>query len=283
VSTREAIAVVDDTEDMRAALRRALERAGYPVAEEARGADALRIAVEPELLRAAVRALRTCDQFLSITSHDIRGLLQALRLTLDVQLLRARDPDFDREAMVRTICRSIADVQQMSKLVDDILDRSRLHEGKLALRPQQTDLAALVGDTVQRFAEEAATSRSPIQLDAQVPVIGGFDPVRVDQIVANLLSNAMKFGAGKPIAVSVHRAGDAARITVSDRGPGIADADRDHVFERFDRGTATDAAGYGLGLWIVRELARLHGGGVTLESTAGRGATFTVTLPLAPR
>ncbi len=298
MSAREPIDIVDDTEGTRLALRRTLERAGYPLAEEQREAEGLRIAVEPELLRATIRALlrsraaeraakralKTCDEFLSITSHDIRGLLQALRLTLDVQLLRARDPDIDREAMVRSIRRCVADVQQMSKLVDDILDRSQIQQGKLTLRLQETDLAALADATVQRSAEEAARSGTPIQVDAPAPVIGRFDPVRIDQIVANLLSNAMKYGAGKPIGVSVRRLGEAARITVSDRGPGISDHEREHVFERFDRGAAPDAsAGYGLGLWIVRELARLHGGTVALESAAGCGATFTVTLPLAPR
>jgi signal transduction histidine kinase len=350
VFARETIAVVDDTESMRLALRRTLESAGYPVVEGACGADALRIAlshpallvldvhmpdmlgpevvrrlqedprtrsvpvlqlsdgsdgadraeahpIEPELLRATIRALlrsraaeraaeralQTRDEFLSITSHDIRGLLHALRLTLDLQLLRAQDPSFDREAMVATIRRSMANVQRMSKLVEDILDRSQLQEGKLTLHLQEADLVALVRDTVQRSAEEAAVAGTPIEVHAPGPVIGWFDPFRVDQIVANLLSNAMKYGARKPITISVHSPGEFAHVRVEDRGPGIADGEHDQVFERFERcGAADRSGGYGLGLWIVRELARLHGGAVTLQSAPGGGASFTVTLPLGP-
>lgn len=360
MSAPETIAVVDDTEGTRLALRRTLERAGYKVVEGACGADALRIArsfpalmvidvhmpdmlgpqvvhrirsdaetrsipilhlsasftdesdrafglqsgadayltepVEPELLlatihallrtraaeRVAERALQTRDEFLSITSHDIRGLLQALRLTLDVQLLRAQDRNFEREAMVRAIQRSVGDVQQMSRLVEDLLDRSQLQAGKLTLHLEEVDLVALVQETVQRASNEAKASGAAIELDAPEPVNGRFDRIRVDQIVANLLSNAMKYGGRKPIAITVRRSGDSATITVTDQGPGIAEAHQRQVFDRFERGAAAERSGsYGLGLWIVRELARLHGGEVTLESASAKGTSFTVTLPLS--
>jgi signal transduction histidine kinase len=361
VLASETIAVVDDTEGTRLALRRTLERAGYGVVEGACGADALRLAreqpslmvidvhmpdllgpevvsrlkgdpetrsipilqlsasfteeadrafglmsgadayltepVEPELLlatihallrsraaeRVAERALQTRDEFLSITSHDIRSLLHALRLTLDVQLLRAQDRNFEREAMVRAIQRSVSDVQQMSRLVEDLLDRSQLQAGKLMLHLRQLDLVQLVKDSVQRAADEIKKLGTSVQLEAPEPVIGMFDAIRVDQIVSNLLSNAIKYASRKPIVVSVQRTGETAQITVTDRGPGIPQAEQEHVFERFERGAASDRSGsYGLGLWIVRELARLHGGNVTLESTPGQGASFTVTLPLSP-
>jgi signal transduction histidine kinase len=259
------------------------------------GADAyLTEPVEPELLiatiqallrarsaeRVAERALQTRDEFLSITSHDIRGLLQALRLTLDVQLLRAQDRNFERDAMVRAIRRSVGDVQQMTRLVEDLLDRTQFEAGKLMLHLQETDLVALVRDSVQRCRGEAAPGESAPELDATEPVVGMFDPVRIDQVVTNLLSNAMKYGAGKPTRIAVRRVGEKAVISVSDQGPGIQPQEREHVFQRFERGIRTDRTGYGLGLWIVRELVRLHGGEVTVESSPGKGATFQVTLPL---
>jgi two-component system, sensor histidine kinase and response regulator len=359
VSTSEWIAVVDDTEGTRLALRRTLEKAGYTVVEGACGTDALRLArerpslmvidvhmpdimgpevvhrikndpetrsipilqlsasytedsdrafglqsgadayltepVETELLlatihallrsraaeRVAERALQTRDEFLSITSHDIRSLLQALRLTLDVQLLRAQDRNFEREAMVRAIQRSVSDVQQMSRLVEDLLDRSQLEAGKLALHLQESDLVALVKETVQRSSDEARRAGSTVTVEASGPVVGRFDAIRVDQIISNLLSNAIKYGPRKPIRVSVQKVGESAEITVTDRGPGIPPAQQDQIFERFERGTASERTGsYGLGLWIVRELARLHGGNVTLQSSPGQGASFIVTLPL---
>ena len=357
----ETIAVVDDTEGTRLALRRTLERAGYDVIEGACGADALRIArdrppslmvldvhmpdlmgpdvvkrlkadpvtrtipilhlsasftedsdrafgldsgadayltepVEPELLlatihallrsraaeRVAERALQTRDEFLSITSHDIRGLLQALRLTLDVQLLRAQDRNFQPEGMVRTIRRSVSDVQQMTRLVEDLLDRSQLQAGKLLLRLEDLDIAALVRDIVQRATDEATAVGSTLVFDAPLPVPGKFDPVRITQVVANLLSNAIKYGAGKPVTVSVRKSDGTVRISVADGGPGITATEQEHVFERFERGAASERAGsYGLGLWIVRELVRLHGGTVRIHSNPGEGATFTVILPVS--
>ncbi|HZR11435.1 MAG TPA: hybrid sensor histidine kinase/response regulator [Myxococcales bacterium] len=262
------------------------------------GADAyLTEPVEPELLiatiqallrarsaeRVAERALQTRDEFLSITSHDIRGLLHALRLTLDVQLLRAQDRNFERDAMVRAIRRSVADVQQMTRLVEDLLDRTQFEAGKLILHLRETDLVELVRGCVQRSRGEAAPGESTPELDADGPVVGMFDPVRIDQVVSNLLTNAMKYGAGKPTRISVRREGESAVITVRDQGPGLQPGEREHVFLRFERGVRTDRAGYGLGLWIVRELVRLHGGEVTVESAPGDGATFRVTLPLRPK
>jgi len=263
------------------------------------GADAyLTEPVEPELLlatihallrsraaeRVAERALQTRDEFLSITSHDIRGLLHALRLTLDVQLLRAQERNFDRDNMVKTIRRSVADVQQMSRLVEDLLDRSQLQAGKLHLELKELDLVAVLQDTINRIRGEAEAAGCPIVLDAPAPVRGRFDPIRVDQVVTNLLSNAIKYGAGKPIRVSVRTAEPAARIAVTDEGPGIPKGDHERIFQRFERAAASERAGsYGLGLWIVRELVRLHGGTVAVDSEPGKGATFVVTLPLRPR
>ena len=261
------------------------------------GADAyLTEPVEPELLlatihallrsraaeRVAERALQTRDEFLSITSHEIRSLLHALRLTLDVQLLRAQDRNFERDGMVKAIGRSVADVQQMSRLVEDLLDRTQLEAGKLTLHLRDADLVALVKETVQRASQEAAKAGSTVAVEAPPSLTARFDPIRVEQIVSNLLSNAIKYGAGKRIRVIVQREGITARVAVVDQGAGIPQAEQQHVFERFERGAAAQRTGsYGLGLWIVRELARLHGGTVTVQSGPGQGSTFTVMLPLS--
>jgi signal transduction histidine kinase len=259
------------------------------------GADAyLTEPVEPELLlatvqallraraaeRVAERALRTRDEFLSMTSHDIRGLLQALRLTLDVQLQRAQDRNFEREAMVRAIRRSVTDVQQMTRLVEDLLDRSQLDAGKVILHLQEIDLVQLVRQGLRRADDEAGAKSSPVELEAPEHVIGRFDPVRVDQVLSNLLSNAVAHGAGKPVRISVREADGWAVLAVTDQGPGIAPAEQEQLFQRFERGTGSERGGYGLGLWIVRQLVQLHGGVVGMRSAPGQGATFEVKLPL---
>jgi signal transduction histidine kinase len=353
------IAVVDDTERTRLALRRTLERNGYAVVEGACGADALRLArenpalmvldghmpdlvapqlvrqlrldpvtrsipilqvsarfsedsdrtsggmadayliepVDPELLLATVRALlrgrsaerlaeralQMRDEFLSVVSHDIRGLLQALRLTLDVQLVRAENGTLDPDVMVRAIRRSIGDVQQMTMLVEDLLDRAQLEAGKLILHPVQADLVDVVAKAVERSASAAPTAGSPIELDAPAPVIATFDRVRIDQVVSNLISNAMKYGGEKPVRVRVRKEGNAARISVTDCGPGIPADRQEQVFEPFERGEGTPAriGSYGLGLFIARRLVQLHGGEILVESNPDTGTTFTVVLPLA--
>jgi signal transduction histidine kinase len=113
-------------------------------------------------------------------------------------------------------------------------------------------------------------------------VPGQFDAVRVGQIVGNLLSNAVKYGAGEPIRVSVRRSGAQAEIAVADQGAGIDEAEQQRIFDRFERGEPPRPGSYGLGLWIVRELLRLHGGSISVRSAPNAGTTFTVTLPLAP-
>ena len=235
-----------------------------------------------EAERVAERALETRDRFLSIASHDMRGLLHALRLTLESQFARAQSRTFDPEGLSRMIRRSVDDVRRMTRLVEDLLDRSQMQAGKLSLQTGPADLSSVVAKTVQSLAAEAKDAGSTIELDAPEPVPGHFDAGRVGQIVANLLSNAVKYGAGKPIRVSVRRIGDAAEIAVSDRGPGIEESEQKRIFERFERGEAPRSGSYGLGLWIVRELLRLHGGSIALQSSAESGTTFTVKLPLAP-
>ncbi len=235
-----------------------------------------------EAERLAERALETRDRFLSIASHDMRSLLHALRLTLESHFARAQSRSYDPEGLARMIRRSVDDVRRMTRLVEDLLDRSQLQAGKLALQVVPSDLAVLVGKIVQGFAEEAGETGSVIELEAPEPVPGQFDAVRIGQIVGNLLSNAVKYGAGKPIRVSVRRSGDRAEIAVADQGAGIDEAEQQRIFDRFERGEPARPGSYGLGLWIVRELLRLHGGSISVRSSVDAGTTFTVTLPLAP-
>lgn len=236
-----------------------------------------------EAERLAERALETRDRFLSIASHDMRGLLHALRLTLESQFARAQARTYDPEGVARMIRRSVDDVRRMTRLVEDLLDRSQLQAGKLSLQVAPCDLAALAAKVVQSFAAEAKEMGSVIELDAPEAVAGQFDAVRVGQILGNLISNAVKYGAGKPIRVSVRQARDQAEITVADQGAGIAEAEQHRMFDRFEHGDGAPPGSYGLGLWIVRELLRLHAGTISVRSAPGAGTTFTVTLPLAAR
>ena len=132
----------------------------------------------------------------------------------------------------------------------------------------------------ERMKEPAASAGSVLRVDRGAPAGGYWDSFRIEQVVTNLIANAIKYGAGKPIDVTVGRAGVSARITVRDQGPGIAPADQRRLFERFARfGSVRHYGGFGLGLWIARTIVEAHGGAISVESCPGAGAGFTVELP----
>lgn len=353
------IAIIDDTEGTRYALRRMLENAGFAVLEGKNGADALRLAaqhpelmildvhlpdllgpevvrqmkrdpalrtvpvlhlsasatteldraaglnsgadayltepVEPDLLlatihallrsraaeRVAERAVKQRDDLMLVTAHDVRGILHAVRLNLELELARARAPHIDRAALTRAMQRSVRELESMTRLLEDMLDGAQVDARKVVLRLQRHDLSALVAESLERLRPDAAAAGSVLSLEAD-RAEGQFDAIRVAQVVENLLSNAVKYGAGKPIAVTVRAVEGAAEIAVTDHGKGIPEADRERIFERFERGDEAARAGsYGLGLWIAREVARLQGGTISVRSELGKGSTFTFRLPLS--
>jgi signal transduction histidine kinase len=136
---------------------------------------------------------------------------------------------------------------------------------------------------VKRFAEDAARVGCRVEVAAPPSLVGKWDPVRLPQIVTNLLTNALNFGAGKPIRLTVEASDDFARLVVADQGDGIASEDIERIFGRYEQAVASPTlGGMGLGLYIVRELVSAHGGTVRVESAPGRGSTFTVELPRQP-
>jgi signal transduction histidine kinase len=165
--------------------------------------------------------------------------------------------------------------------VGDLLDVTRLQEKQLSLALEDVELGALVRDVVGRLQAQLDRAGCQVTMDLAVVPLRA-DRGRVDQVLSNLLSNAMKFGPGKPIALSVSRQDRRAILTVADRGIGIEPARQARVFERFERGVpSSHYGGLGLGLYICREIVDAHGGAIHVESRFGQGATFTVELPIA--
>jgi signal transduction histidine kinase len=174
-------------------------------------------------------------------------------------------------------------VEKLSSLISKLLDVSRIKAGRLRLELEQVDLAAIANDVVARFREDATKAGCELMLRASAPICGNWDPVRMDQVATNLLTNALKFGAGKPVEVDVSLDGPWAHLVVRDHGIGIAAEDIERVFQRFERSSAARGyAGLGLGLYIVRHIVEAHGGNVRVESQLGAGSTFAVDLPLEP-
>ena len=229
--------------------------------------------------RAAIRAR---DEFISIASHELKTPLTALKLRLGsaIRMGERLAADGQAEKLTRALAASSTTADRLGGLVDDLLDVSRLTAGRFVLRIERVDIVELVREVVGRLREQATEVGSSIEIAVAVPVVGSWDRSRLEQVVTNLISNAIKYGMGKPIALSVETSGDRVRIRVRDVGMGIPRADHSRVFQAFERlPTAERVGGLGLGLYIGRQIALAHGGSLTVESTPPHGSTFTLDLP----
>ncbi|WP_437855131.1 sensor histidine kinase [Sorangium sp. So ce363] len=238
------------------------------------------------LFAEAQGAIARRDEFLVVASHELNTPLTSL--AMQAHLLERLLPRYRRaevaperiDAALRVLHRQIA---RLGRLVDELLDVTRLNAGPLALARAPVDLAALAREVVERMSQQLADARCSVQLELDEPVIGRWDPSRMEQVLINLLSNAMKYGAGKPVHVGVRRQADRALLVVRDQGIGIAEADQSRILERFERAVSVrNFGGLGLGLYIARSIVASHGGSIRVESAPGAGATFVVELPLNP-
>ncbi len=236
------------------------------------------------LYRQAQQAIGVRDQFLAIASHELKTPVSALLLVIDgVERSLHRIPNAP-ERMRHKIEVLSRQARRLSQLVSNLLDVARVQAGQLDVEIADVDLCAIVREVVERHEQEAARAGCALELVAGAPVAGAWDENRVDQVVSNLLSNAIKYGAGKPIRLVAEASGDTARLSVTDRGIGIAPDDHERIFERFERAVAGGSGfeGMGLGLWITREIVKRLGGSIRVESALGQGAHFTVELPMRP-
>jgi len=237
------------------------------------------------LYRDAQEAIRVRDDFLSIASHELRTPLTPLQLQLQalMRAIRTRTPPPPPEQIGQKLEIISRQVVRLERLVTSLLDISRITGRRLVLEPETIDLAEVIGDIIQRSEEHARQQGIALRFSSEGPVVGQWDRLRIDQVVSNLLSNAIKFGAGQPVTVELATDAQTARIRVVDRGIGIPPSDQSRIFERFERAVAMrHFGGFGLGLWIVRQLVEAMGGSVRVQSVAGEGSTFEVVLPLTP-
>jgi signal transduction histidine kinase len=171
-------------------------------------------------------------------------------------------------------------VRRLIGLVEELLDTSRLTSGRLQLRREPIDLSALVEEVVARTTSAGTRGNTSVTIRGAKSVEGKWDRARVEQVVTNLVTNAVKYGRGSPVEIEVGSSEEGAILTVRDRGIGIGDADQVRIFERFERAVSSQQyGGLGLGLWISREIVEAHGGRISVASAPGEGATFQVMLP----
>ena len=227
------------------------------------------------LYREARQAVRVRDEFLSVASHELNTPLATLTLEMDEALTAGGA----RPLVVERVQRQLG---RLSTLVANLLDVSRVTAKRLPLELASMDLAATTREVADHLRPELARAGCELRLRADAPVVGRWDPMRMAQVVTNLLSNACKYGAGRPIEVTVEIQGRRARLAVADKGIGIPPEDHQRIFECFERGSAErNIGGLGLGLYITRQLIEAHGGAIDVASAPGAGSTFVVSLPLA--
>ena len=238
-----------------------------------------------QLLREAREAVRLRDEFLGIASHELKTPLTPLHLKVQllqrqVDGLAAHHQPVSAERVSETLDVVQRQVRKLTTLVDNLLDVSRITAGRLRLEVEELDLASVAADILFRFAPSASQLQCDLELHAPVPVMGRWDRLRLEQVVTNLLSNALKYGAGHPVCVRVEADGRLARLTVSDCGIGISAEDLPRIFERFERAVSDrHYGGLGLGLYITRQIVEAFGGTVRATSEPGQGSLFVLELP----
>jgi signal transduction histidine kinase len=230
-------------------------------------------------------AVNARDQFIAVAAHELRNPMAALYLRVQ-QLTRivASPAGVDSQRVARELARLDRVMEHYVKRATMLLDVSRIAAGKgITLQPEAVDFSALLRDTVEEQRPAVTHAGSSLKLDIAEGVRGEWDRVALTQIIENIVTNAIKFGAGKPIEISLAGDAETASFRVRDHGIGISKLDQKRIFERFERTRgARPHGGFGIGLWLVRELVDTMGGDIDIASTPGAGSTFTITLPLAP-
>ncbi|CAM3916538.1 hybrid sensor histidine kinase/response regulator [Ectopseudomonas alcaliphila] len=230
------------------------------------------------------KAVQMRDVFMSIASHELRTPLNGL--ILDVQLRRLRLEQgrmdaFTPDKLQEMVARDERQIRSLSRLIDDMLDVSRIRTGKLSVRPEPGDLGVLAGSVVESLAAQFTNAGSHVELYVDGPAPVMMDEFRIEQVLANLLTNALRYGGGKPVSVRVRVVDDMVRAEVRDQGLGISEADQRRVFEQFERVCGTSVAqGLGLGLFISEQIVEAHDGRIELSSRLGEGSCFSILLPL---
>ena len=246
-------------------------------------AEAARLVATNErerLLEELEKAVAARDQFLALASHELRTPLSTMTLLVDNFAETVARSDKPAALIAQQMPILKRQVERLGTLVLEMLAVSRITGGGLDLVPAPVDLAAIVREVVERFGLEIERRHVIVKMHAGSPVVGMWDGARLDQVVSNLLSNALKFGAGRPVEISVRAEAARTVLIVRDRGIGIAPQIRSKIFGPFSGAVSTrHHAGLGLGLWITHQIVRASGGSITVDSRPDEGSTFTVELP----
>jgi signal transduction histidine kinase len=230
------------------------------------------------------KAVHIRDEFMSIASHELKTPLTSLMLQAQFRKRNLRKADlalFSLDRLQKMFNDDERQLQRLTRLIDDMLDVARISSGKLSVTKDEFDLSELVKELAEQSAEQFSAAGCEVTVTTSEVLIGSWDRFRIEQVVMNLFTNAMRYGQCKPVSVAVDAHDGFARIVVKDQGLGIALENRERIFDRFERAvSANQVQGLGLGLYICRQILESHAGSIRVESVLGEGSSFIVELPL---
>lgn len=236
-----------------------------------------------DLLKILNKELQTRDDFLSVASHELKTPITSLKLQIQMKNRSSKKGDLSvhhPEKLNNFLLSADRQIERLSRLVDDMLDISKIENGKLSLTKSHCELGDILKNVFESFSGQIESLGLDVKIDIQDQVSGIWDKYRIEQAVINLLSNAIKYGDRKPIEMRVFSDDGQAALEVKDHGPGITPENQIRIFERFERaGMTGNIAGLGLGLFISKQIIEMHGGTLTVKSAQGMGSTFTIRLP----
>lgn len=230
------------------------------------------------------QAVRMRDDFMSIVAHEVRTPLNGLILETQLRKMHlARDnaAAFSLDKVQAMVERDERQIKSLIRLIEDMLDVSRIRTGKLSIRPSRFNLTTLVENLLRNFQPQIAAAECTLTCSTEPSVEGQWDEFRIEQVVSNLLTNALRYGGKSPIEVRVYKTPDHACVEVQDHGIGISEENQQRIFQQFERvSSKAVASGLGLGLFISEQIVTAHGGTITVNSRLNEGALFRVCLPL---
>lgn len=226
-------------------------------------------------------AVAARDTFIAVAAHELRNPMTPMIGQIDLLLKGIRSGRHSPEQVEQRLERVRLVMEHYVKRAAVLLDVSRITSGRLRLEPVPYDFCLVMRQVVEAFAALASHGGTYIGIDAPASLLGVWDPLALEQIIDNLVSNAIKYGARTPIGIRVEDLGSSVCLRVRDHGPGISDDDRARIFGRFEQAAGVNErhSGFGVGLWVVGQLVEAMQGTIVANNASDGGAVFSVTLP----
>jgi len=233
----------------------------------------------------ALKNIKSRDQFLSIISHELKTPLTVMLLNLH-SLSKSVQSDslasFSIHELIKVLKNSEQQIKWLTSMTNDLLNVSLITTDRMDLQLENTDLVVITRQVTESFSETLKREKNKIKIQAKSAVVGKWDKVRIEQVITNLISNAIKYGNSKPIEIKIFKKGNQGKFIIKDQGVGIPPHEQKVIFDLFKRasGPGEYKKGLGVGLFITSQIVKIHGGKIKVSSTLSKGTTFTIELPL---